>query len=87
MIVPSLKKLTKAFVEALASEKGYSENTCRAYTNDLNEFTSFIFENWFSGQKNQKEQDTFRADQIDGLMIRGYLGFLHKKDHGAECQT
>ena len=80
MIVLSLKKLTKAFVEALASEKGYSENTCRAYANDLNEFTSFIFESWFSGQKNQKEQANFRADQIDGLMIRGYLGFLHKKN-------
>lgn len=83
IMAPSLKNLIKAFVEALASEKGYSENTCRAYTNDLNEFASFIFESWFSGQKDQKEQDTFRADQIDGLMIRGYLGFLHKKNKKA----
>ena len=83
MIAPSLKNLIKAFVESLASEKGYSENTCRAYTNDLNEFASFIFESWFSGQKDHKEQDTFRADQIDGLMIRGYLGFLHKKNKKA----
>ena len=83
MMAPSLKNLTKAFVESLASEKGYSENTCRAYTNDLNEFAFYIFESWFSGQKDQKEQDTFRADQIDGLMIRGYLGFLHKKNKKA----
>jgi len=83
MIAPFLKNLTKAFVESLASEKGYSENTCRAYTNDLNEFAFYIFESWFSGQKDQKEQDTFRADQIDGLMIRGYLGFLHKKNKKA----
>lgn len=83
MIASSLKNLTKAFVESLASEKGYSENTCRAYRNDLKEFASFIFESWFSGQKDQKGQDTFRADQIDGLMIRGYLGFLHKKNKRA----
>ncbi len=83
MTEPFLKKLTKAFVEALASEKGYSENTCRAYANDLNEFSLFIFENWFAGQKNRKEQDNFRADQIDGLMIRAYLGFLHKKNKKA----
>ena len=83
MMAPSLKSLTKAFIESLAAEKGYSENTCRAYTHDLKEFASFIFESWFSGQKDQKAQEAFRADQIDGLMIRGYLGFLHKKNKKA----
>jgi integrase/recombinase XerC len=83
MIATSFKNLARTFVESLVSEKGYSENTCRAYTNDLKEFANFIFESWFSGQKDQREQDTFRADQIDGLMIRGYLGFLHKKNKKA----
>jgi integrase/recombinase XerC len=83
MNLPSLKNLTGLFVESLFSEKGYSENTCRAYSHDLKEFTSYVFDNWFSGQLSQKEQDDFRADQIDGLMIRGYLGYLHKKNKKA----
>lgn len=79
----SLIHLTGLFVESLFSEKGYSENTCRAYAHDLKEFASYIFTSWFSGQFSQKEKDTFRADQIDGLMIRGYLAFLHKKNKKA----
>jgi len=80
---PALKNLTGSFVESLASEKGYSENTCRAYAHDLKELTSFIFTSWFSDQFSQKEKDAFRADQIDGLMIRGFLGFLYKRNKKA----
>ncbi|MEA1949138.1 MAG: site-specific tyrosine recombinase/integron integrase, partial [Thermodesulfobacteriota bacterium] len=68
------------FIESLSSEKGYSANTCRAYSHDLKEFVSFIYKEHFSGKKNQKSIDNFTADQVDGLMIRGYLGFLHKKN-------
>lgn len=76
----SLKNLISSFVKSLYSEKGYSENTCRAYLHDLKEFASFIFSSWFSENMSQTEADSFRADQVEGLMIRGYLGFLHKKN-------
>ena len=79
----SLKNLISSFVKSLYSEKGYSENTCRAYLHDLNEFASFIFSSWFSENMSKTKADSFRADQIDGLMIRGYLGFLHKKNKKA----
>jgi len=79
----SLKNLISSFVKSLYSEKGYSENTCRAYLHDLKEFASFIFSSWFSENMSQAEADSFRADQVDGLMIRGYLGFLHKKNKKA----
>jgi len=79
----SLKNLISSFVKSLYSEKGYSENTCRAYLHDLKEFASFIFSSWFSENMSKTEADSFRADQIDGLMIRGYLGFLHKKNKKA----
>ncbi|MBW1754230.1 MAG: site-specific integrase, partial [Deltaproteobacteria bacterium] len=79
----SLKNLISSFVKSLYSEKGYSENTCRAYLHDLKEFASFIFSSWFSENMSKSEADSFRADQIDGLMIRGYLGFLHKKNKKA----
>ena len=79
----SLKNLISSFVKSLYSEKGYSENTCRAYLHDLKEFASFIFSSWFSENVSKTEADSFRADQVDGLMIRGYLGFLHKKNKKA----
>ena len=79
----SLKNLISSFVKSLYSEKGYSENTCRAYLHDLKEFASFIFSSWFSENMSQTEADSFRADQVEGLMIRGYLGFLHKKNKKA----
>ena len=79
----SLKNLISSFVKSLYSEKGYSENTCRAYLHDLNEFASFIFSSWFSENMSKTKADSFRADQIDGLMIRGYLGLLHKKNKKA----
>lgn len=80
MISSSLKNQIRSFIDALSSEKGYSENTCRAYSHDLNEFASFICESRFLKKKNQKNADTFRAHQVDSLMIRGYLGYLHKKN-------
>lgn len=80
MIIPPLKNLIRSFVESLSSEKGYSANTCRAYQNDLEEFVSYIEKNHFSGKKDQKDMVTFRADEVDALKIRGYIGFLHKKN-------
>jgi integrase/recombinase XerC len=80
---PYLKNLISSFVKSLYSEKGYSENTCRAYLHDLKEFASFIFSSWFSENMSTTEADSFRADQVEGLMIRGYLGFLHKKNKKA----
>jgi integrase/recombinase XerC len=80
MISLSLKKQIEFFIESLSSEKAYSANTCRAYSHDLKEFVSFIYKERFSGKKNQNSINNFSADQVDGLMIRGYLGFLHKKN-------
>ena len=81
MISLSLKNQIKSFIESLSSEKGYSANTCRAYSHDLKEFVAFINQELFSGKnKNQNSTDNITADQVNGLMIRGYLGFLHKKN-------
>ncbi len=79
MISQSLKNQIRSFIDSLHSEKGYAANTCRAYSHNLNEFISFVSENYDSNE-NQKEADLLRADQINSLIIRGYLGFLHKKN-------
>jgi integrase/recombinase XerC len=79
MMSLSLQKQIEFFIESLSSEKGYSANTCRAYSHDLKQFVSFIYKERFPG-KNKDSMNRFTANQVDGFMIRGYLGFLHKKN-------
>ena len=79
MMSQSLKNQIRSFIDSLYSEKGYSVNTCRAYSHNLNEFISFISESYFSTE-NQEDADLLKAEHIESLMIRGYLGFLHKKN-------
>ena len=66
------KPLVDAFVESLASEKGYSPNTCRAYGTDLKEFLAFL-------SPPDDTENPVRLDDISVIAIRGYLAFLHKK--------
>jgi len=79
MMSPFLKHQIRSFIDSLHSEKGYAANTCRAYSHNLDEFVSFVSKTFFSNE-NQKAADLLKADQIDSLMIRGYLGFLYKKN-------
>lgn len=79
MVTLALGDLIKSFVRDLSSEKGYSGNTCRAYRHDLEEFAFYLAENHFS-EKGQIGAETIPVDEVDPLMIRGYLGFLHKKN-------
>jgi len=72
-------RLVTTFVQTLSSEKGYSENTCRAYLQDLEEFAAYIDENRTYSQGGGKQQ-ALNADKVDALLIRGYLGYLHKKN-------
>jgi len=79
MISQSLNNQIRSFIDSLRSEKGYSVNTCRAYSHNINEFISFISESYFSTD-NQEGADLLKAEHIESLMIRGYLAFLHKKN-------
>ncbi len=75
----TLKTQVRSFIESLRSEKGFAKNTCRAYSRDLEEFVLFVDGSYFS-KRNQKDADSPTADQVNSLMIRGYLAFLHKKN-------
>ena len=70
MAAPPLRALIADFIESLSVEKGYSKNTCRAYTRDLEGFVDHL-----AGPG----ADT-GLDAVDTLAIRGYLGALHKKN-------
>jgi integrase/recombinase XerC len=58
-----------AFIDSLVAEKGYSENTCRAYRSDLKEFASFV-----------AAAEHAATENIDALTIRKYLGISHRKN-------
>jgi integrase/recombinase XerC len=62
----------EGFVETLSAEKGFSDHTCRAYRKDLEQFSSYL-----RVQRQGKTEPDIR--EVDDLIIRSYLGFLHKK--------
>ena len=74
------ESLIGLFLESLATEKGYSDHTLRAYSNDLEAFFLFVAESHTSAQDHQKRKWAVSPKQIDGIIIRGYLGFLHRQN-------
>ena len=75
MAAPDLKQQIRFFINSISTEKGYSGNTCRSYMHDLKEFATYIEKEWFS-----EKNTALEAGKINPLMIRGHLGFLHKKN-------
>jgi len=79
----SLQELLDTFVDFLSTEKGYSANTCRAYQHDLEDFIAFFFTHRALALTVSDEDggdiDVQDATAISGLMIRSYLGVLHKQ--------
>jgi integrase/recombinase XerC len=67
-----MKSWIQGFVETLSAEKGFSDHTCRAYRKDLEQFSSYL-----RVQRQGKTEPDIR--EVDDLIIRSYLGFLHKK--------
>jgi integrase/recombinase XerC len=72
--------LVESFIESLVTEKGYSDHTCRAYRKDLYDFFAFVADTLRPRQASHKQPSAVALSQIDGIMIRGYLGFLHRKN-------
>jgi integrase/recombinase XerC len=73
------KVLIDSFLESRVTEKGYSDHTCRAYRNDLQDFFSFLAEPLTSGSIPQKRSPSVAPQKVDPVMLRGYLSFLHRK--------
>jgi len=78
-LVP-LQDLIHSFIETLSAEKGYSENTCRGYRKDLEEFSSYLAERHFEDMPRTEKFYRFDVSEIDSIAIRGYLGYLHKRN-------
>jgi len=80
MTKPPVRNLISTFIESLAVEKGYSENTCRAYHNDLEGFLTYLVQNRFSGKRGSPGSDQIQIDGVNLITLRGYLGWLHGKN-------
>jgi integrase/recombinase XerC len=65
------------FLEALATEKGYSAHTIRAYAHDLGEFACYASG---AGRVDRDGNAALAVDDVDALAVRGYLGMLHRKN-------
>jgi integrase/recombinase XerC len=72
--------LIDSFIESLVTEKGYSDHTRRAYRKDILNFFSFLADAYHPGAENTKRKSRVDLKHIDGIMLRGYLGFLHRKN-------
>jgi len=79
MTRPSIQNLIYAFIESIETEKGYATNTCRGYRRDLEEFVSYLFENCFPAKRPMPGGEMIGIEDVGGIHIRGYLGYLHKK--------
>lgn len=83
----ALMQLVDSFVDDLAAEKGYSGNTCRAYARDLKDFLRFFAASRETvthlkevhGEGESGEDEPGDLESISALVIRSYLGFLHKQ--------
>lgn len=64
--------LVRQFIESLASEKGYSANTCRAYVHDLEEFVTV------GARFLEKEISEVSVESLDALAVRRHIGYLYK---------
>lgn len=74
-----VKELIASFIESLSTEKGYADNTCRAYQRDLDAFCAYIEKRLEGGQSPEESPPVLMLRDIDGIFIRGYLGYLHKQ--------
>jgi integrase/recombinase XerC len=62
----------ETFLESLSVEKGFSHNTCRAYRKDLEQFFQYL-------AKRAVDYQEAGDPVVDGIVIRSYLGWLHKR--------
>jgi integrase/recombinase XerC len=68
------------FIESLAAEKGYSDHTLRAYQHNLSELAAFAAGDPSWARTEPQRWEKLNADQLDGLTIRCYIGYLYGKN-------
>jgi len=75
----AVKELIASFIASLSTEKGYADNTCRAYQRDLQAFCTYVEQINSGGTSQEEDAPVLMLGDIDALSVRGYLGHLHKR--------
>lgn len=76
----AVENFIRSYIESLATEKGFSAHTCRAYQHDLEEFFSYLSASDNSGSNPTNDMNPVGPLTVEGLMIRSYLGYVYKKN-------
>lgn len=76
----SLGGCIEMFIESLAAEKGYSAHTLRAYRHNLSELAAFAAGDPSWARDEPQRWENVNVDQLDDLIIRSYLGYLHGRN-------
>lgn len=63
----------KAFLDDLKHRRGVSRHTVKSYRADLNQFTSFLVDEW------GMDPEKLTPEDVDVLTLRGFLAHLHNK--------
>jgi integrase/recombinase XerC len=71
-----VKLRIEQFLDYLADQKGYSKLTVKAYRCDLGQFLAFAVERL--GCDESKDENPVRPEEVDRLLIRGWLAALAK---------
>ena len=69
----NFEKWIDTYITSLATEKGYSTHTCRAYRQNLAEFRKYLLDA-------NEGRTTVDVHSATSLFVRGYLGQLHRKN-------
>ena len=72
-----MQNLKKRFLEMMVAEKGASQNTVEAYSEDLNAFTIFL----------QKEFELDDVRKVKKADIKQYLSFIREKNFSTKTQA
>ena len=78
-----IEQFINSFIESLAAEKGFSKNTSRGYRNDLHEFVDYLTQSRFQEYRRSGDNEQIGIGGVDNISIRGYLGYLHKRNKKA----
>jgi integrase/recombinase XerC len=80
MTSKALAYLIDGFIDSLDAHRGYSRHTQRAYRHDLLELAAYLGEHHPEAAEGDAAAGA-APEKITALMIRGYLGYLHRHDN------
>ncbi|MFQ5526870.1 MAG: tyrosine recombinase XerC [Thermoanaerobaculia bacterium] len=77
-----MRRMIDRYLVHLGEERGFSPNTVRAYSRDLEGFLGFLAVDFLS-----REPKTISPDEVDALAVRSFLASLARRGVGRRSQA